>query len=540
MYIEFTAEEKQHLEEIKGEFSPELTKLQKQIDVTTGDEQRKLYNKQFSLFSEMRDKIDDYLEQIQRERFEAISAKGPDAILDHAKEQAPIILKIICKQESTLCRVTAANDITTIEGDKLYLKAKYAAECLQDELQLHRQALLKDPHRLQKLREIIIQAVETSDYTTGSLTLDIIDALELSVVYKKFYRIKHSPITDLITRTLTQPAIRADNGNSIVPFEKANFLLTVYGGFDKFTIGADKLYQAGVAELTRQNPGRGKKDNIDVEVKIPFKKFASFNYDIEVHPAPEGVTDPAKIKQHEEKERKRVRETLKTARKRIGNDLKILLKTSLSWEDKDGPVAGLNILQDYTLGPTDGYITLTFTNRLANYLLMQPISQRPTALFYLGAKDINSYNIGCKIADQYSNYTNISEGRNDRLKVETLLAVTSLPTMESLQNERGRNNSRQWYSRIKEPFEAALDKLTGLTIKNWEYVKKKGEPLTDEEAYNITDYETFINLLVRYEPLGEPDLKGAEKVKEAKKAKQVNKQKAAKKAKKPVNKRVKS
>lgn len=525
MYIEYTKEELQERERIKQEYAVRIANMSK------SDDQGQL------VILQMQDELEAYNEKCQADRFNKF-ADDPNAILKNAQEQTDLILNytynnLVNNLIPEDYKIIEDAEIGKIIDDKLYLQAEFAVDLLKNELKLHRHALLKDPHRLQKLRDIIIKGIEKCDFTIGSLSLDIIDALEVSVIYKKYYKIKHSPITDLITRSLTQNALQSmDGDSSIVPFDQASFLLTTYGGFDKFTIGADKLYQAGVAELTKQNPGRGKADNVEVEVKIPFRKFASFNYDIEVHPVPESITDPAKIKEFEDKERKRVKEALKTARKRIGKDLKILLKTSLSWDDKEGPVAGLNILQDFTIGPTDGYITLTFTNRLASYLLNQPISQRPTALFYLGAKDINSYNIGCKIADQYSNYTNIANERNDRLKVKTLLAVTSLPTMESLQDEHGRNNSRQWYSRIKEPFEAALDKLTGLTIKNWEYVKEKGEPLTEEEAYNITDYETFINLHVKFEPLNEPDLTGAEKVKEAKKAKQERKKRTTKTRKK--------
>ena len=100
--------------------------------------------------------------------------------------------------------------------------------------------------------------------------------------------------------------------------------------------------------------------------------------------------------------------------------------------------------------------------------------------------------------------SNIIIGTYNRLKVSTLLKHTNLPTIEKLKNEKY-NNSRQWPTRIKEPFEKALDALTGYVITNWEYVKPKGEPLTDEEAYNITDYEGFIDLLVQFEIKDAPD-----------------------------------
>ena len=132
------------------------------------------------------------------------------------------------------------------------------------------------------------------------------------------------------------------------------------------------------------------------------------------------------------------------------------------------------------------------------------------------------------MAEHFSIDNNQIKGTANRLKVSSLLAVTQLPTIETLQHEAV-DNSRQWYTRIKKPFEAALDALTGKVISSWEYVKAKGEPLTDAEAYSITDYETFTSLLVQFElqeaPEHEDRLARRAEEKKAREAKKASKKK---------------
>ena len=149
---------------------------------------------------------------------------------------------------------------------------------------------------------------------------------------------------------------------------------------------------------------------------------------------------------------------------------------------------------------------MEFGRNMAEYLKQLPLTQYPQGLLAIDARSENAYRLGLKMAEHFSIDNNQLKGTADRLKVSNLLAVTNLPTIEDLQNEK-QDNSRQWYTRTKEPFENALDALTGKVIKNWEYVKSKGIPLTEEEAYSITDYETFISLYVQFELLEAPEHK---------------------------------
>ena len=43
-------------------------------------------------------------------------------------------------------------------------------------------------------------------------------------------------------------------------------------------------------------------------------------------------------------------------------------------------------------------------------------------------------------------------------------------------------------------------------MKDWHYVKAKGEELTEEEAYNIDNFEDFTNLYIMFELTEKPDI----------------------------------
>lgn len=87
-------------------------------------------------------------------------------------------------------------------------------------------------------------------------------------------------------------------------------------------------------------------------------------------------------------------------------------------------------------------------------------------------------------------------GTEGKLRVETLLKSTSYPSYEEIKANRW-----SWVEKVKELFEAALDKLTecGL-IADWVYCHEGGIELTDEEAAAIAErsYPYFASLLVKY------------------------------------------
>ena len=160
----------------------------------------------------------------------------------------------------------------------------------------------------------------------------------------------------------------------------------------------------------------------------------------------------------------------------------------------------VNIIESISI--KKGYVNIKITETMAD-ALMGIASQMmyPTCLLLL--TNDNAYAIGYKMASYYSYDQNMKMNRNNRLKVETLLRASNIPLIEDL-----KDNARHWRERIKEPLEEALDALYQIGyLKNWSYCKPKGIALTDEEALKIeeADYQTFINLLVDFEPCDFPD-----------------------------------
>ena len=90
-----------------------------------------------------------------------------------------------------------------------------------------------------------------------------------------------------------------------------------------------------------------------------------------------------------------------------------------------------------------------------------------------------------------------------------------------------------WERLIKEPFEKALDALTSCgLLADWQYTRAKAKPLTDEEAAEITDYESWSKLYVHFTLKDAPDQTArleAKREKEAKRKKPTASKKKPKK-----------
>lgn len=258
----------------------------------------------------------------------------------------------------------------------------------------------------------------------------------------------------------------------------------------KLGVNTHKLLSVGVANFTALNNYDTKEDrSIQHTITFSLAEYAKWlGYDVEEHPT---ATEEEAIK-----EKERVRRVLNEAQKRIKKELQLLQATSLTWEEN---VKGKARDYDrvYILGRTSirkGVITMEFTDSMARYLALLPITQYPKTQLKIDGRNQNAYALGNKFAEHYNMDNNQKRGTANRLRVETLLRVTDLPTYE--QTVRNRNS---WIDRIKEPFETALDEVTRVgTLASWEYTHAKGVPLTDEEALNITEYKDFAQLYITF------------------------------------------
>ena len=388
--------------------------------------------------------------------------------------------------------------------ESLYLfdAAGLVTYIMRDVLALHAAALKGKPEADQ-LQAIVDSVVEASPYTADEAPEKAVVITTDSAIFRANMPMYHGKATDALAalsgRTAEENKI-ADKAVFQTSTGDGDFKI-VLQDFSKLkgklSVNTHKLLSTGIAEFTQiNNYGGGK---INPVVTIPLKEYArllGYKIDERETASPEEAA----------KEKKRAAENLKIAKKRIRQDLELLQAMRWTWQEKvrgkSGDFDSILLLERIAI--RNNYIIMEFGRNMAEYLKQLPLTQYPQGLLGVDARKENAYRLGLKMAEHYSIDNNQVRGTANRLKVSTLLSVTGLPTYEALQQET-HDNSRHWDTRIKEPFETALDEITGKVISGWEYVKAKGEPLTEEEAYGITDYETFINMLVQFELIEAPD-----------------------------------
>ena len=189
---------------------------------------------------------------------------------------------------------------------------------------------------------------------------------------------------------------------------------------------------------------------------------------------------------------------VKELRKSVSKDLTLLRRTAfLRWEEK---VQGrpYNFDEMGLFGRTylkDDIIYMEFTQSFGAYLSLLPLTQYPKALLLVDGRNPNAYNMGLKMCEHFNLDNNRYKGTHNTLRVSTLLKETTLPSYDKIMEQR-----TSWESKIKEPFEKALDSLYEVgVIASWNYAKTGGIELTDEEAYNITNFHEWQDYLIKFE-----------------------------------------
>ena len=208
----------------------------------------------------------------------------------------------------------------------------------------------------------------------------------------------------------------------------------------------------------------------------------------------------------------------KEARKQLVADLDVLLKTSLTWEEKRGkkttPYAGINLTDSWVWA--DGKksaVAFTFGQTFYSILRGYPVMAYPLQLQTLNSKkNPNSYYMLRKIAELKN--MNVGKKNENLITVKTLLESSPfIPSYEEV--KRGNRNIQD---RIISPFERDMDALDETLT--WHYCHSLGQPLTDEEL-SAMSYETFIGLLIQTSWRHYPDQtarleKKAERIEQAK------------------------
>lgn len=351
-----------------------------------------------------------------------------------------------------------------------------------------------------------------------------------------FFPTVHGKATDIIAR-MSSRGLATDPFTGDLSIDKDDVIMTIEA-FNKLAgaigIGAHKLLMAGLINFTANNnisKGEGYSGKINYEVSIPLKEYAK-RCGYEVDPVISKKTTEAEAS----KEKKRAANALKDARKKISKNLEILANSSLTWKEKvksttkgkDGKEKIKYLDRDYvkvsiigTRGIKDGYISMVFDPVFSKYLLMLPVTQYSAALWPIDERNSNAYNIGLKLCEHYNMDSNHIRKTAQTLKVQTILEYTNLPSIDTV-----REQHLSWQDRIKEPFEAALDTLTGGLLKDWKYCHAKGVDLTDDEA-SFKDFETWKETRLQFTLKDAPDHSARLQKKTERKIQQVRKKKAA-------------
>lgn len=191
---------------------------------------------------------------------------------------------------------------------------------------------------------------------------------------------------------------------------------------------------------------------------------------------------------------------VKDARKRLKEALDTLYSISLEWEEKSrGEVKNYTKMRICEAqGINRGITSFTFTADMANYLNQAYIMQYPLELLAISERNPNAYPIARKLALHHSIDNNHKKGTANIISIAKLLEVApEIPNIEAVRKVNG-----SWSERIRGSLEKALDTISDIIP--WEYSNSKGAPLTDSQL-DISDYDTFIKLYIKFDILGAPD-----------------------------------
>lgn len=346
---------------------------------------------------------------------------------------------------------------------------------------------------LDGLLATIIKKSREENRTAREIAQDLQEALESQTALVSF------AWHGAVEATLLTSKKKAEIINGTAVISAPNDVRILVNEFDKLkgalSIGADKVLHVALMEFSRINNVSGKDPEIrSRRVTIPLKEYAALlKYDVK-----ERHTTTSEEAQAE---KKRVKMQLDNARRKIAKDIDVLYHISLEYYEDDGKFQKVRLLT--SSGFENGMFEIAFSPEIADALAHSPvISQYDTKLLGLDERHPNAYKIMRKMLEYYNQTGNQRRNQNNRLKVETILKVTDLPSYEKVQaTTRG-----HWQERIKEPLEENLEYLVkeGL-LKEWKYTHSKGRDLTDQEVIEITKYEDFTKLLIEFEPVNKKD-----------------------------------
>ena len=217
---------------------------------------------------------------------------------------------------------------------------------------------------------------------------------------------------------------------------------------------------------------------------------------ITIHLTESGAKSPSVEFTLDEYMQRRGLKDRKAAREQVKSDLQVLRGISIQWEEKRGKkteMYGFMNIADSGELKRNGVITFTFGNSFFNMLKSYPVMAYPAQLQKLNNKrNPNSYYLGRKICEHKR--MNAGDHNENIISVKTLLNVACyIPSYEEVMQ-----GNRNLSERIIDPFERDMDALKD--IFGWDYCRKNGEILSDEERQAVYNYDFFktLNILIKW------------------------------------------
>lgn len=551
MIVNYTDAELKQIEQIEDETAETLIAINDEIEIIKAKDPKspkikELIEKRTRLFDTDTQKRAEIYNKAKNRAFKKISGTV-ESIVANAKEQAELILKnfydnlvyqvelnkkiadgLPAKEGNNLREKIKQMQNLKMIKDEVLIEEQSAIDFLRVALNLHLEALKgKHSKEYKEVDDYIIKVVTNSPYVYRKEILSPIDYLKKDKEpFSNFYYMYHSKPTNALISMSSKNAKSKDlyGKNAIIEKDDVKLEIIDFNSIrGALGVSTNKLLSAALIEFTKQNTEADlTKNNINTRVSIPLKDYAlACGYEVE-----EKITKNMN-KEEIEKEKERASNALKYARKQINKDLNILFASKVSWKETSKRFKNKDFM-DYRFivgkGIRKGRIHIEFYSGFSDNMVQQAITPHPLALFKVDAGKPTAYAIGRKMATHYGMNNNIIKGTYNRLKVQTLLDVTDLPTLENV-----RQNRNSWYERIKEPLENALDHLTSKEVnflKDWTYCKPLGKTMTKEEA-NFTNkpFEEWANTLILFEVVDAPSYKDRLKQLEEKKKENIKKKK---------------
>lgn len=408
------------------------------------------------------------------ERLDEIAKRADQYYIEHFKGDYNAIMKVIRKHVSE----TKKEDFIIWNEAFNFSKEHNYNTCVEfflDYLNLQIKALQYYKFSTDEVLQIVEEKASTFYKKPKNKVNISIENAKLNRFFPMLNGTATNQLTNISTRA-TPPKIDIITGNATLEQGSIKVLIKNYNALTGgLKVSTSKLLDACTMALTQNNNYRGNDSHINNTVSIPLERYMELC----------GIQNTKSNKDW--------------IRKKVKEDLDTLFNVSIEWtENSNKKRKDFSEMRICTqVGIVKGNITFSFSPELAKYLVNAYVMQFPVELLKIDERNPSSYHIGRKLLLHHSIDNNKLKGTANLISVKCLLEVCpDIPTYEEVMN-----GGRQLEQRIKSPFEKALNALPFI---NWEYANSKGAPLTDEQLA-ATDYNTFEELYIKFEVIGEPD-----------------------------------